>query len=213
MSGFRLPISFVLALTGTVALFWFMGLLISARSTPETIMAVPRIDFSRLVRDSDTQEIARVKPEIKKIEPPPSPQNVSTNTKASVAAGLDQSSLAPAGVDFGGTGEGGLRQGGAQGLAMASGSDRGPVPQVRIDPEYPPQAKDRGIEGYCTFQFTVTREGRVKDIVIIDAQPKGIWDRAITRAVSNWRYQPALKDGKPIETTGIKIKHLFELER
>jgi protein TonB len=190
-----------------------MGILISARSTPESLLAIPRIDFSRLVRDSDVQEIARVKPEIKKIEPPPSPQNVSTNTKASVSAGLDQSSLAPAGVDFGGTGEGGLRQGGAQSLAMASGNDRGPVPQVRIDPEYPPQAKDRGVEGWCLFQFTVTREGRVKDIVILDAQPKGLWDKSIQRAVSNWRYQPALRDGKPIETTGIKVRQTFELER
>ena len=213
MTGLRLPISFVLALAFTVSLFWLMGILISHREVPDTVLAVPRIDFSRLVRDSDTQEIARVKPEIKKIEPPPSPQNVSTNTKASVAAGLDNSSLAPAGVDFGGTGEGGLRSGGAQGLAMASGSDRGPVPQVRIDPEYPPQAKDRGIEGWVLFQFTVTREGRVKDIVILDAQPKGIWDRAVLRAVANWRYQPALRDGKPIETRGIKIRMPFELER
>jgi len=213
LSAFRLPISFVLALTFTIALFWLMGVMISHREVPDTVLAVPRIDFSRLVRDSDTQEIARVKPEIKKIEPPPSPQNVSTNTKASVAAGLDQSSLAPAGVDFGGTGEGGLRSGGAQQLAMASGNDRGPVPQVRIDPEYPPQAKDRGVEGWCLFQFTVTREGRVKDIVILDAQPKGIWDRSIIRAVSNWRYQPALRDGKPLETVGVKIKHVFELER
>ena len=213
MTGFRLPLSFVVALSSVTAMFWFLGMLISARSTPESLMAVPRIDFSRLVRDSDTQEIARVKPEIKKIEPPPSPQNVSTNTKASVAAGLDQSSLAPAGVDFGGTGEGGLRQGGAQSLAMASGNDRGPVPQVRIEPDYPPQAKDRGIEGWVLFQFTVTREGRVKDIVILDAQPKGIWDRNTIRAASNWRYQPALKDGKPVETRGVKVKHIFELDK
>jgi protein TonB len=213
LSAIRLPVSFVLALSSVAALFWFMGVLISARQTPESVLAIPRIDFSRLVRDTDTQEIARVKPEIKKIEPPPSPQNVSTNTKASVAAGLDQSSLAPAGVDFGGTGEGGLRQGGAQGLAMTSGNDRGPVPQVRLEPEYPPQAKDRGIEGWCLFQFTVTREGRVKDIVILDAQPKGLWDRSIMRAVSNWRYQPGVKDGKPVETVGVKVRHVFELER
>jgi len=213
LSALRLPISFVLALTSTVALFWVLGIMISKRSTPESVLAIRRIDFSRLVRDSDTQEIARVKPEIKKIEPPPSPQNVSTNTKASVAAGLDQSNLAPAGVDFGGTGEGGLRTGMAQAVAMSGGSDRGPVPQVRIAPDYPPQAKDRGIEGWALVSFTVTREGRTKDIVVLDAQPKGMWDRNVIRAVSNWRYQPALKDGKPIATTGVKIRFPFEMER
>ncbi len=194
-------------------MFWVLGLMISQREVPDTVLAIPRIDFSRLVRDSDTQEIARVKPEIKKIEPPPSPQNVSTNTKASVAAGLDQSNLAPAGVDFGGSGEGGLRQGGAPAVAMSGGSDRGPVPQVRIEPDYPPQAKDRSIEGWVLFRYTVTKEGRVKDVVIVDAQPKGIWDRNTIRAVQNWRFQPALKDGKPIETVGMQTKYVFEMER
>jgi periplasmic protein TonB len=213
LAGLRLPISFLLAAVTTVALFWFLGLLISGRAEHDVVTAVPRIDFSRLVRDSDTQEIARVKPEIKKIEPPPSPQNVSTNTKASVAAGLDSSNLVPAGVDFG-SGEGGIRQGGgAPSIAMAGGSDRGPVPQVRIDPDYPPQAKDRGIEGWVLFSYTVTKEGRVKDIVILDSQPKGLWDRATLRAVANWRFQPALKDGKPVETRGMKTKYNYELER
>jgi protein TonB len=213
LAGLRLPISFLLAAVTTVSLFWFLGLLISGRSEHDVVTAVPRIDFSRLVRDSDTQEIARVKPEIKKIEPPPSPQNVSTNTKASVAAGLDNSNLAPAGVDFG-SGEGGLRQGGgAPAVASMGGSDRGPVPQVRIEPDYPPQAKDRGIEGWVLFSFTVTKEGRVKDVVILDSQPKGLWDRNTIRAVLNWRYQPALKDGKPIEVAGIKAKYAFELDK
>jgi protein TonB len=200
-------------LAATVALFWFLGIMISKRSTPESVLAIPRIDFSRLVRDSDTAERERVKPEIKKIEPPPSPQNVSTNTKASVAAGLDSSNLAPAGVDFG-SGEGGIRQGGgAPSIAMAGGSDRGCVPQVRIEPDYPPQAKDRGIEGWVIFSYTCTKEGRVKDVVILDSQPKGLWDRATIRAVSNWRFQPALKDGKPVELRGQKAKYAFELER
>src|SRR4029450_9125188 len=86
LAAFRLPISFVLAMALTVSMFWLLGLMISKRSTPESLLVIPRIDFSRLVQDSDTQEIARVKPEIKKIEPPPSPQNGSNHTKASGAA-------------------------------------------------------------------------------------------------------------------------------
>jgi protein TonB len=211
LAGIRLPISFLLALVSTVALFWFLGMLISKRSTPESVLAIPRIDFTSLVRDTDVAERERVKPEIKKIEAPPSPQNVSTNTKASVAQGLDNSALAPAGVDFGAGGEGGLRQGGGvQALSMASGSDRGPVPQVRIEPDYPQQAQDRGITGWALVSFTVSKEGRTKDIVIVDASPQGLWDKNTIRAVSNWRYNPALKDGKPIDTTGVKVRLTFE---
>ena len=59
-------------------------------------------------------------------------------------------------------------------------------------------------------QFIAVPEARQS---ILDAQPKGIWDRNTLRAAANWRYQPALKDGKPVETTGVKVKHIFELER
>jgi protein TonB len=213
LAGFRLPISFVLSAFATVGLFWFLGILISGRAEHEVVGAIPRIDFTRLIRDTDVETVARVKPEIKKIEPPPSPQNVTTSKTASVAQGLDSSALAPAGVDFGGSGEGGLRQGGAPAVAMAGGSDRGPVPQVRIDPDYPQQAKDRGIEGWVQFRFTVTKEGRVKDVVIVDSKPKGMWDRETLRAVNNWRYQPALKDGKPIESRGMEVVYRYELDR
>jgi protein TonB len=87
------------------------------------------------------------------------------------------------------------------------------VPQVRIDPDYPQQAKDRGIEGWVQFRFTVTKEGRVKDVVIVDSKPKGMWDRETLRAVNNWRYQPALKDGKPIESRGMEVVYRYELDR
>ena len=43
--------------------------------------------------------------------------------------------------------------------------------------------------------------------------PRALWDRSVVRAVSNWRYQPAIKDGKPVEMRGVKVKHMFELER
>jgi outer membrane biosynthesis protein TonB len=42
----------------------------------------------------------------------------------------------------------------------------------------------------------------VKDVVILDSEPKGLWDRNTIRAVSNWRFQPAMKDGKPSRSSG-----------
>jgi protein TonB len=87
------------------------------------------------------------------------------------------------------------------------------VPQIRIEPDYPPQARDRGLEGWVTFRFTVTKEGRVKDIEIVDSEPQRIWDSATIRAVSSWKYQPALKDGAPVEQVGLMATYRFELER
>jgi protein TonB len=213
LAGFRLPISFLLSLCTTVGLFWALGVMISGRQEAQFVTAIPRIDFSRLRADTDVEQIRRVKPEINKPEPPPSSPTVTASKTASVAQGLDSSALAPAGVDFGGSGEGGLATGGAPQLALGGGSDRSAVPQVRIEPDYPPQAKERGIEGWITVRFTVAKDGSVKDVVIVAAKPERIWDRNTIRAVSNWKYQPKIKDGKPVEQPGITIRLTFEMDR
>ena len=92
-------------------------------------------------------------------------------------------------------------------------SDSPPVPQARITPEYPPDAKERGIEGWVLFTYTVTKEGGVEDVVIVDSEPPGVWDRNTIRAVESWRFQPAIKDGEPVETRGIKSRLVFELDK
>lgn len=213
LAGLRLPISFVLALCSTAALFWFLGILISARGSHDVITAVPRIDFSRLKADSDVEEIRRVKPVINKPLPPPSSPTVSQSKVASVAAGLDTSALAPAGVDFGGSGEGGLATGAGQAIAFGGGTDRDAVPQVRIDPEYPQAARDRGIEGWVHVKFTIRIDGGTKDVVVVAAKPERIFDREAIRAVQGWKYQPKIQDGKPVERPGMQTRIQFELDR
>jgi protein TonB len=84
---------------------------------------------------------------------------------------------------------------------------------VRIDPDYPPQARDRGIEGWVTFRFTVTASGSVRDIKILDSQPPRVWDSPTLRAVSTWKYQPAMKDGRPVEQAGVTVTYRYQLER
>jgi TonB family protein len=96
---------------------------------------------------------------------------------------------------------------------MTGGNDRAPVPQIRIEPDYPVQQKDRGIEGWVTFQFTVAANGSVKDVVILASDPPRVWDATTIRAVSTWKYQPATKDGRPVEQVGLRATYRFELER
>lgn len=73
------------------------------------------------------------------------------------------------------------------------------IPVVRIPPLYPPAARRRRIEGYVVVEFTVTETGAVRDPKIVGAQPPGVFDRAVLRAVRRWRFQPKRgKDGKPM---------------
>ncbi len=208
----RLSISFGMALGVTAGLFWFLWVLIAAREEGAVIAAIPRIDFSRLRHDTELQEVKRVKPQIDKPRPPPASPTVSASKAVSVTAGVDASSLAPSAVDFSGVAGGGLAGGVGASLGFGAGADRDAVPQVRIEPEYPPGARARRIEGWVTVRFDVAADGSTRNIVVVESKPARLFDRETLRAVGGWKYSPKIQDGKPVERKGIQMRIVFELD-
>jgi TonB family protein len=67
-----------------------------------------------------------------------------------------------------------------------------------VPPVYPPKAERAATEGWVELDFTVTDNGRVQDIAVHAANPENIFDAAAIAALTQWRYQPVLKEGKPI---------------
>jgi len=53
-----------------------------------------------------------------------------------------------------------------------------------------------GVEGKVVVEFTINSQGRTEDIDILDAQPRGMFERAAQRAVANWRYEPYQVNGQ-----------------
>lgn len=47
-------------------------------------------------------------------------------------------------------------------------SDGDYLPIVKVAPKYPSRAASRGLEGYCTVEYTVTVTGETKDVVVVD---------------------------------------------
>jgi TonB family protein len=66
-----------------------------------------------------------------------------------------------------------------------------------VQPVYPARALAGKIEGWVELAFTVTEKGVVKDVSVQAASNPGLFDDAAIKAVSQWRYQPFLRDGKP----------------
>jgi protein TonB len=87
------------------------------------------------------------------------------------------------------------------------------VPLVRVDPDYPPRAQQRGIEGYVDLEFTIGPTGSVLDPRVIGASPTGIFDDAALRAVRRWRYNPKVESGVAVSRTGVRVRLRFELDR
>ena len=84
---------------------------------------------------------------------------------------------------------------------------------VRIDPKYPTQAAKDGIEGWVKLSFSIDTSGAVIDVQVLDAEPKRIFDREAIRALKAWKYQPQMKDGKPIAQQGMQVQLDFSLDK
>ena len=72
------------------------------------------------------------------------------------------------------------------------------TPVSRLPPQYPPTALMREVEGYVEVLFDVMEDGTVENPRVIDADPPRVFDRAATAAVARWRFQPVVRDGRPV---------------
>ena len=130
-------------------------------------------------------------------EPPPDlpPPTVDTNVSVGVAIGDVQ---VDSNIDIGDAG--GFSQDGEY------------LPIIKVQPVYPRRALARGIEGHVIVEFVVTETGSVRDPVVIEAQPPGIFDRAALAAALKFKYKPKMVDGQPVAVSGVQNIIRFQLE-
>ena len=76
-----------------------------------------------------------------------------------------------------------------------------------VPPVYPDDALAHGISGWVDLEFTVTGDGKVADIVVLNAEPSGVFERAARAALANSRYRPVQRDGVPVaQRTRIRMR-------
>lgn len=68
-------------------------------------------------------------------------------------------------------------------------------------PQYPSIAARRRDEGWVEVEFTVMPDGSIANIRVVDSQPPRIFDRAAMDSVQRWTFNPALRDGQPVQAT------------
>lgn len=71
---------------------------------------------------------------------------------------------------------------------------------VRIPPVYPMSAKNRGKEGWVKVRFIVHEDGSVGSISVVESEPKTIFDDAVIRSVSGWKFKAGTVGGVPVKT-------------
>ncbi|MAT82661.1 MAG: protein TonB [Gammaproteobacteria bacterium] len=188
-----------LGAVATFALFLLMQALIKSDKSPfDDAVEGKIVDFVRLQEENEIETKTRKpKPPPPPDEPPPEmPQQSFDN--ADVSIGVDMGAV-DTNVD--------LNVGGVGGFS----SDGEYLPIVKVAPVYPRRAQTRGIEGYVLLEFVVTKTGAVRDPVVIEASPPGIFDRAAIQAALKFKYKPKVVNGEPIDVAGVRNLITFEL--
>ena len=190
--------SFGLGIVITLILFFVMQAVIATDEARLDEGAKGKLlDFVRLEEDQELQTKQRKpKPPPPPDEPPPDMPKPEFES-SDISQGVDVGAVD---VDVNLNVEGG-----------GFSSDGEYLPIVKVNPQYPRRAQTRGIEGYVLLEYIATKTGAVRDPVVIEAKPPGIFNRAAINAALKYKYKPKVVNGEPIDVAGVKTRITFEM--
>lgn len=211
----RAYVSLPLGLVIVFGLFWLMQWMIrpSDRHAVDAATVVEAVEMVEVKPDDALPEEMEAAAD----EPPPPPAappslarpdlpTMSFPASAPVDAGpikipaINTSSLGLGGSSLNGTGLFGGFAGRGSGSGSGSGSGGGfgkgegfqgktLIPLSTARPQMPEWACKQGIRGWVEVVFTVMPNGRVSEVKLIDADPRGVFEAAAIESVGNWIYQ------------------------
>ena len=83
------------------------------------------------------------------------------------------------------------------GVFRVGGGVSAPKAVFAPDPEYSEEARKAKFQGTCVLWLVVGPDGRPRDIRVARTLGLGLDEKAI-EAVRTWKFEPAMKDGKPV---------------
>ena len=195
----RYAIGVAIGLVATLLLFLLMQALIKSDESP--FSALGQGEILQFVRLEEEKELI-VKP--RRPTPPPPPDKMPPDIPkpdfdTTTAGGIE---IGPKPVE---PDDGGL-------IGPGFEADGEYLPIIKVKPVYPRRAQQRGIEGYVLLEFVVTTSGAVRDPVVVEAKPPGVFDRAAIQAALKFKYRPKVANGERMEVSGVRNFIKFRLE-
>ena len=72
----------------------------------------------------------------------------------------------------------------------------------KVDPEFPREAAVAGVDkGLVKARMTIDGSGEVTRVEVLEAQPRRVFDRAVVKTLSQWRFN----SGTPNRTVEIDV--------
>lgn len=80
----------------------------------------------------------------------------------------------------------------------------------RVEPKYPPFARSAGMEGKVVLRAIIGKDGTIQSLEVLSGSP--LFVAAAREAIAQWRYQPTLLHGEPVEVETV-ISVIFIMRR
>ena len=192
----------ILGVLISLGLFFLMQSLIDSGEQNTNASSEGQImEFIRIREDETLSIKDRRKPQKPKPpkEPPPPPKLI---VEKQIKPTMNRIKIEIPNIDLPSIAGGGPFLGNWVGNPLAEGDV---LPIVRIDPQWPREALVEGIEGYVVVEVTIGADGSVKDVRVIQAEPKRMFDRNVIRAVLKWKFKPRIINGVPVERKAIQM--------
>ena len=77
--------------------------------------------------------------------------------------------------------------------------------------EYPRRAMRMGVEGFVQLGFDISDQGRALNIIVEEAQPKRMFDKAATKLIKGIRFESPEEQGQPVTVTAVSMRIAFAL--
>lgn len=184
------------AMLVTVALFLTMYSLINKSVELEEQRDIVKIDINAKVPDVDVIENLSdlERPELD-TPPPPPPATVDPTNRPSIDGVRAEQPKIEVELEIG----------------SGFNPDRDAQPLVRIPPQYPDrcQSRAKNVE-YVILEFDVDPEGQPQNINVSEST-SSCFNRAATRSVQKWKYQPKIVDNTPEWRRGVVTRVTFQL--
>jgi protein TonB len=146
------------------------------------------------------------KEEAKEPEPPPEPEpnDFQPDLMRPQLSGLLGGDMGGIAIDLGGLRNDNIAE---EIVFEAYELDQPPQAIVKMPPSYPYRAREQGIEGVVQVKFLVRDNGSVGQVLIMDAQPKGVFEKEVLKAVPQWKFNPGKVEGQAVTAWVVTAVH------
>jgi len=198
MQSLRLGGSMILGVIIAFALFILMSALIDMGDTElNREKAIKIEDFTMPSTEIDVNVEDELPEKLDEVEAPPPEVEMQEVELDNPDSALNIS-----------TGAGGFKPEISTDGGVASDSDY--IPVYIPQPRYPPRAEKTGKTGYAVVEVTITTNGSVRDVKLLEEWPENYgFGKSALKAAEKLKYNPRVVNGVAVEVPGVLYKFNF----